>query len=121
MSNSLNAVDASAYVRSSFLAEARPFPFETTSVGISVRRLLRSPYGSLCMPKSIFDRDVFFKMEQTNNPFIAARALSQRAREVNSRQRDEGQEESVSAPALALEDYLEGRISIKGAPEESAL
>lgn len=63
------------------------------------------------MPRSIFDRDVFFKMEQMDNPFIAARALSLRAREVNSHQKDTEEDESVSAPALALEDYLEGRIA----------
>jgi hypothetical protein len=62
------------------------------------------------MPRSIFDRDVFFKMEQMDNPFIAARALSLRAREVNSHQKSE-EDESISAPALALEDYLEGRIA----------
>lgn len=67
------------------------------------------------MPKSIFDREVFFKMEQMDNPFIAARALSIRAREVNAKHKEketqEEEEVSVSAPALALDDYLEGRIT----------
>jgi len=62
------------------------------------------------MPKSIFDRELFFKMEQMDNPFIAARALSLRAREVNTKQQEEEQEENLSAPAVALDDYLEGRI-----------
>lgn len=62
------------------------------------------------MPRSIFDRDVFFKMEEVDNPFVAARALSLRAREVNAKQKDGG--ETVSAPAVALEDYLEGRIAL---------
>jgi len=72
----------------------------------------------VCMPKSIFDREVFFKMEQMENPFIAARALSIRAREVNTKQKEkevespsEEEEVTVSAPALALDDYLEGRIT----------
>ena len=68
------------------------------------------------MPKSIFDRDVFFKMEQLNNPFIAARALSIRAREVNTKQ---GEEEAVSAPALALDDFLKGRIEFTREEDES--
>jgi DNA-directed RNA polymerase subunit K/omega len=65
------------------------------------------------MPRSIFDREVFFKMEQMNNPFIAARVLSIRAREVNNKHKEKREEEevSISAPALALEDYLEGRIT----------
>ncbi|MBT4499063.1 MAG: hypothetical protein HOC74_15145 [Gemmatimonadetes bacterium] len=62
------------------------------------------------MPRSIFDRDIFLKMEQLDNHFIASRALSLRAREVNSIQKSEEEEEAASAPALALEDYLEGRI-----------
>jgi len=61
------------------------------------------------MPKSIFDRDVFFKMEQMGNPFAAARALSKRAREVNAKLREQ-QVQGVSAPAVALEDFVEGRI-----------
>ncbi|MEW6750784.1 MAG: hypothetical protein AB1505_07375 [Candidatus Latescibacterota bacterium] len=68
------------------------------------------------MPRSIFDRDVFFKMEEVDNPFVAARALSLRARQVNAKQKDGG--ETVSAPALALEDYLEGRISLTSNQEE---
>ena len=67
------------------------------------------------MPKSIFDREVFFKMEQMENPFIAARALSIRAREVNTKQKEKvvvvEEEVAISAPALALDDYLEGRIT----------
>ena len=66
------------------------------------------------MLRSIFDREVFFKMEQMANPFIAARALSIWAREVNTQQKEtevEPEEVSISAPALALDDYLEGRIT----------
>jgi DNA-directed RNA polymerase subunit K/omega len=62
------------------------------------------------MAKSIFDREVFFKMEQMGNPFVAARALSKRAREVNARQKEQEVEDTVSAPAVALEDFVEGRI-----------
>ena len=76
-----------------------------------------SPDRSTSMPKSIFDREIFLKMEQVSNPFVAARALSLRAREVNARQA-EG-EPSVSAPAVALEDYLEGRILFTENREES--
>lgn len=67
------------------------------------------------MPKSIFDRDIFFKMEQLDNPFIAARALSIRAREVNTKQ----EEESDSAPVLALDDFLKGRINFTQEEDES--
>jgi hypothetical protein len=71
------------------------------------------------MPRSIFDRDVFFKMEELSNPFVAARALSLRARHVNAQHR---QDDPIyhSAPAIALEDYLEGRIDFKRTvdPEE---
>jgi hypothetical protein len=68
------------------------------------------------MPKSIFDREVFFKMEQMDNPFIAARALSKRARDVNAKLKEkevetEEKAASISAPALALDEYLEGRIT----------
>ena len=73
------------------------------------------------MPRSIFDREVFFRMEQMDNPFVAARALSRRAREVNAQQKEREEEESVSAPALALEDYLEGRISFKTEQTEDTL
>jgi hypothetical protein len=61
------------------------------------------------MTRSIFDREVFFTMEKLGNPFVAARALSLRAREVNARHREEA--ETICAPAIALEDYLEGRIA----------
>ncbi len=73
------------------------------------------------MVKSIFDRDVFFKMEEMGNPFAAARALSKRAREVNSKQRENETEGSVSAPAVALEDFVEGRIRLVAADESRAL
>ena len=63
------------------------------------------------MPKSIFDREVFFKMEQMGNPFVAARALSKRAREVNARQKEQEVDDTVSAPAVALEDFVDGRIA----------
>lgn len=73
------------------------------------------------MARSIFDREVFFKMEQMGNPFIAARALSQRAREVNSKQTQQKEEQTVSAPALALDDFLEGRIEFTDARDKSTL
>ncbi len=73
------------------------------------------------MAISIFDREVFFKMEQLGNPFVAARALSKRAREVNSKQTEQDEEETLSAPALALDDYLEGRIEFTDAGEDAPL
>jgi DNA-directed RNA polymerase subunit K/omega len=73
------------------------------------------------MARSIFDREVFFKMEQMSNPFIAARALSRRAREVNRKQKERDTEETVSAPALALEDYLEGRIEFTNGEDQATL
>lgn len=69
------------------------------------------------MPRSIFDREVFFKMEELGNPFIAARALSLRARHVNA-QHEQEDPAYHCAPAIALEDYLEGRIGFKPTLEE---
>jgi DNA-directed RNA polymerase subunit K/omega len=82
---------------------------------------LSLPYErSVHMARSIFDREVFFRMEQMSNPFIAARALSQRAREVNSKQKEQEDDETMSAPALALEDYLEGRIEFTNDDDQAA-
>lgn len=72
------------------------------------------------MPKSIFDREVFFKMEQMGNPFVAARALSKRAREVNARQKEQEVDDTVSAPAVALEDYVDGRIEFVTTEDDAA-
>ena len=63
------------------------------------------------MTKSIFDREIFFKLETIANPFIAARAISQRARMLNTNQRQQEKlEETVTATTSALNEYLEGRI-----------
>jgi len=59
-------------------------------------------------------------MEQMSNPFVAARALSRRARAVNSKQKEQELEETVSAPALALEDFVEGRIEF-AYPEDAGI
>ena len=66
------------------------------------------------MPRLMFDRNVDFKLETTVNPYAACRALSQRARQLNTEQTVENAEaeidESVNPTATALSDYATGRI-----------
>lgn len=66
------------------------------------------------MPKLMFDRDVDFKLETTINPYAACRALSQRARQLNTSTSVETvetePEETLNPTVSALSDYAEGRI-----------
>ena len=67
-------------------------------------------------PHTMFNREVDFSLEKTNNSYEACRALSQRARDVNSRFRHavpEGTTVEVESPnptVSALSDYSTGRI-----------
>ena len=68
------------------------------------------------MNQSMFTRDFDFKLEGTNNRYAACRALSRRARTVNTEmQTTEDEESLVSEPnpaVTALSDYAEGRIHV---------
>lgn len=74
--------------------------------------------------RSMFDREVDFSLERTDNSYAACRALSQRARDINSRFRHipEGVEVDVPHPTVgALNDYSDGRIVFKqGAAEDAS-
>lgn len=74
--------------------------------------------------RSMFDREVDFSLEGTDNSYAACRALSQRARDINSRFRHipEGVEVEVPNPTVgALNDYSDGRIVLRqGSAEEPA-
>lgn len=67
--------------------------------------------------RSMFNREVDFSLEETINSYEACRALSQRARDINSRFRhvpEEGVEvESPNPTVGALSDYSVGRIVLK--------
>ncbi|MBN98854.1 MAG: hypothetical protein CME16_06330 [Gemmatimonadetes bacterium] len=66
------------------------------------------------MSKSMFERTIDFKMEETENSYAACRALSIRARDINSKNKQyaiDAETESAPNPtALALTDYSIGRI-----------
>lgn len=74
--------------------------------------------------RSMFDREVDFSLEGTDNSYAACRALSQRARDINSRFRHmpEGVEVEVPNPTVgAFNDYSDGRIVLReGSAEEPA-
>ena len=65
---------------------------------------------------TMFNREVDFKLEKTYNGYVACRALSQRARHVNTLQMRETIEaaevvESEPNPTVcAFSDYSQGRI-----------
>ena len=65
----------------------------------------------------MFNREVDFSLEETTNSYEACRALSQRARDINSRFRhvpEEGVEVETPNPTVgALSDYSVGRIVLK--------
>ena len=66
--------------------------------------------------RSMFDRKVDFSLEGTDNSYAACRALSQRARDINSRFRHipEGVEVEVPNPTVgALNDCSDGRIALR--------
>lgn len=63
--------------------------------------------------RRLFAREVDFKIETTENSYAACRALSIRARHLNSRFRDlpEGAVDDSDNPTVgALKDYSRGRI-----------
>ncbi len=65
--------------------------------------------------RTMFNREVDFSLEGTDNSYAACRALSQRAREINSRFRQvpEGSEIDTPNPTVgALNDYSDGRIVV---------
>ena len=65
--------------------------------------------------RTMFNREVDFSLEGTDNSYTACRALSQRAREINSRFRQvpEGSEIDTPNPTVgALNDYSDGRIVV---------
>ena len=66
------------------------------------------------MSKSMFDRTVDFKMEETFNAYIACRALSLRARDINienkAQELETGEPPELNPTAEALGDYSNGRI-----------
>lgn len=72
--------------------------------------------------RTMFNREVDFSLEGTDNSYAACRALSQRAREINSRFRQvpEGSEIDTPNPTVgALNDYSDGRIVVNDdSPEE---
>ena len=65
--------------------------------------------------RTMFNREVDFSLEDTENSYAACRALSLRAREINSRFRQvpEGTEIETPNPTVgALNDYSDGRIVV---------
>ena len=65
--------------------------------------------------RTMFNREVDFSLEDTENSYAACRALSQRAREINTRFRQvpEGSEIETPNPTVgALNDYSDGRIVV---------
>ena len=74
------------------------------------------------MNKNMFTRDFDFKLEDTINRYAACRALSRRARNVNTEtQHPEDEESLVSEPnpaVTALSDYAEGRIDLADEADE---
>ena len=75
------------------------------------------------MNKNMFTRDFDFKLEDPSNRYAACRALSRRARNVNSeaQQHLEDEESLVSEPnpaVTALAEYAEGRINLADEEQE---
>lgn len=69
--------------------------------------------------RSMFAREVDFKLEVTINAYAACRALSVRARDINVqfKQHQEGTEVEQPNPTVgALSDYSVGRIELKAGP-----
>lgn len=76
------------------------------------------------MSKSMFERTIDFKMEETENSYAACRALSIRARDINSKNKQyaiDAETESAPNPtALALTDYSIGRIVLAEETEDDS-
>ncbi len=73
-------------------------------------------------PKSMFERNIDFKMEETTNSYAACRALSIRARDVNTRnlmvEKESGLVSPLNPTAVALTDYSVGRIALTDETDE---
>ena len=76
------------------------------------------------MSKSMFERTIDFKMEETENSYAACRALSIRARDINSKNKqyaiDAETESALNPTALALTDYSIGRIVLAEETEDDS-
>lgn len=76
------------------------------------------------MSKSMFEKEVDVKLEKTENSYVACRALSQRARDINVENQQQEVEPdlapSVNPTAVALADYSNGRIAFSTADPEDA-
>ena len=76
------------------------------------------------MSKSMFERTIDFKMEETENSYAACRALSIRARDINIKNKqytiDTEMESSPNPTALALTDYSIGRIVLTKKVEDES-
>ena len=74
------------------------------------------------MSKSMFAREIDFKMEQTPNSFIVCRSLSIRARDINQQGKQQEMETGnpleANPTSLALTDYSDGVINITKKEEE---
>ena len=72
--------------------------------------------------RRLFAREVDFKIETTENSYAACRALSIRARHLNSRFRDlpEGADDDNNPTVAALKEYSQGRIVLSENEEEAA-
>ena len=67
------------------------------------------------IPKSMFAREVDFKIETTSNNYATCRVLALRARQINSHTREKseiktGETETHNPTVEALTDYSKGRI-----------
>ncbi len=76
--------------------------------------------------RTMFNRDVDFKLEETFNGYAACRGLSQRARHVNALQMRatieaaEGVESEPNPTVCAFNDYSQGRIVFSNDEDETA-
>ena len=92
--------------------------FVSESAWLTQEREIRMPD-----PRTMFNREVDFSLEDTENSYAACRALSLRAREINSRFRNipEGTEIDTPNPTVgALNDYSDGRIVVNEEEAEQA-
>jgi hypothetical protein len=75
--------------------------------------------------RSMFNREVDFSLEETINSYEACRALSQRARDINTRFRHVPEGTDVESPnptVAAFSDYSIGRIVLnREEPSENDL
>jgi DNA-directed RNA polymerase subunit K/omega len=70
---------------------------------------------SISTAKSMFDRTIDFRMEKTENSYVACRALSIRARDINAQNKQYTIDTEAIPPnptAVALTDYSLDRIAV---------